>query len=312
MRPKILLALTSLFLLSVSNSSKANVHSRPSTQEASEPSSMVGRVRDTGFLQLTVDAFNDLTSNQKLDAYWLSMAAIAVNPIAYDQNSVYGLQEKRVLEAILTHPNGIDPNLLKKITEYTMLFWGNQGNHNAFTSRKILPDFTFADLRNAAEQARKNGATQLGTLASLLRVLTELEKPIFDSTFQPMLTVKNPPSGQDPLEASCRELLFGRHAEGFDGLHGALRVEFAAVKGPGRQAGGGSVSRGHAGPKLSDELGGRTPGASAAGTLRSRAWTCDSRSAASGEYAPDHRRKSSTTSSAITRPASARTGFVRD
>jgi dipeptidyl-peptidase III len=175
----------------------------PQAEEQAAPPSLVARVRDTGFLQLTVDAFDDLSPDQKLDAYWLSMAAIAINPIAYDQNSAYGLQEKHVLEAILTHSNGIDPTVLKKITEYAMLFWGNQGNHNDFTSQKFLPDFSFAELRAAAEQARKNGATQLGTPTSLQRVLTDLEKPIFDSTFQPMLTVKNPPPGQDPLEASA-------------------------------------------------------------------------------------------------------------
>jgi dipeptidyl-peptidase-3 len=33
--------------------------------------------------------------------------------------------------------------------------------------------------------------------------LTDLTKPIFDPNFQPMLIVKNPPNGQDPLEASA-------------------------------------------------------------------------------------------------------------
>ena len=104
--------------------------------DASPAPSLVTRVRDTGFLQISVDAFDDLSPNQKMDAYWLSMAAIAVNPISYDQNSIYGLREKHLLEAILTHPSGIAPNVLKKITEYTMLFWGNQGNHNAFNLGK--------------------------------------------------------------------------------------------------------------------------------------------------------------------------------
>ena len=139
----------------------------PAGDEPSDAPSLVARVRDTGFIQLNVDAFNDLSPNQKLAAYWLSMAAIAINPIAYDQNSVYGLQEKHLLEAILTHPNGIDPAVLKKITEYTMLFWGNHGNHNSFTSRKFLPDFTPAELSAAAEQARKNGARSSGRQAAL-------------------------------------------------------------------------------------------------------------------------------------------------
>jgi len=171
--------------------------------DTSAPSSLVTRVRDTGFLQINADAFNDLSPSQKADAYWLSMAAIAVNPIAYGQNSVYGLQEKHLLEAILTHANGIAPDVLKKITEYTMLFWGNQGNHNSFNSRKFVPDFTPAELSAAAEQARKNGATGLGSADTLQKELNDLAKPIFDPNFQPMLTVKNPVNGQDPLEASA-------------------------------------------------------------------------------------------------------------
>ncbi len=174
----------------------------PAEQTSNSPS-LVARVRDTGFIQVDVDAFSDLSENQKLAAYWLSMAAIAINPIAYDQNSSYGLQEKHLLEAILTHSNGIDPAVLKKIAEYTMLFWGNQGNHNSFNSRKFLPDFTPSELSAAAEQASKNGATQLGSASALEKSLADLEKPIFDPSFQPMLTVKNPLDGADPLEASA-------------------------------------------------------------------------------------------------------------
>ena len=175
--------------------------------QAAQPS-LVARVGDTGFIQLTADSFNDLTPDQKLDAYWLSRAAIAVNPIIYDQNSVYGLREKRLLEAIITHPTGIDPAVLKKITDYTMLFWGNQGNHYAETFNKFLPGFTSAELSAAAEQALKNGA-QLGSATALARELTALEKPYFDPAFQPMLIVKNPQNGEDILEASANNFYSG-------------------------------------------------------------------------------------------------------
>ena len=94
-------------------------------------------MRDTGFIQLTADSFAALTPDQKMDAYWLYRAAVAIDPIAYDQNSADGLREKHLLEAILTHANGIDPAVRKKIAEYTMLFWGNHGNHDADTSVKI-------------------------------------------------------------------------------------------------------------------------------------------------------------------------------
>ena len=177
-----------------------------------EPPSLVARVHDTGFIQLRADSFNDLSPDQKMDAYWLARAAIDVNPIAYDQNGVFGLQEKRLLEAILTHAGGLDPAVLKKITDFTMLFWGNQGNHNEFTSRKFLPDFTPAELKAAAEQALKNGAQlgpEINSGVDLDRELEELQKPLFDPDFQPMVTVKNPPNGEDPLQASANTFYSG-------------------------------------------------------------------------------------------------------
>ena len=134
-------------------------------QPATEASPLADRVKDTGFLQLYSSSFTDLPPAEKILAYWLSMAAIAVNPIVYDQNSSYGLQEKALLEQILTHSKGIDPVLLKKITDYTKLFWANRGNRNSSTSKKFLPDFTFQELQTAAGEALKNGA-QLGSRPS--------------------------------------------------------------------------------------------------------------------------------------------------
>ncbi|HEV2232898.1 MAG TPA: peptidase M49 [Terriglobia bacterium] len=184
----------------------------PRTGDETAPPSLVGRVGDTGFIQLRAESFKDLSPDRKMDAYWLARAAIAVNPIAYDQNSIYGLREKHLLEAILMHPSGIDPAVLAKITDYTRLFWGNQGNHNSFTSRKFVPDFTADELKTAAEQARKNGAQfdeNSVPSVSLDQELQELEKPIFDPDYQPMLTSKNPPSGEDALVASSNNFYDG-------------------------------------------------------------------------------------------------------
>jgi dipeptidyl-peptidase III len=173
----------------------------PAQSSAASQSSLAARVRDTGFIQLTADSFAGLTPDQKMDAYWLYRAAVAVDPIAYDQNSADGLREKHLLEAVLTHAKGIDPGVAKKIAEYTMLFWGNHGNHDENRSVKILPDFTPEEFRAAAEQARMNGAA-LGSPAALARELQDLNKTIFDPNYQPMLTEKNPPNGEDELEAS--------------------------------------------------------------------------------------------------------------
>ena len=174
---------------------------QPSQQ--SQPS-LVARVGDTGFIQLTAESFNSLSLNQKLDAYWLYMACVAVHPIVYDQNSVYGLREKHLLESILTNSYGIDPTVLQKITDYTMLFWGNQGNHYSFNSHKFVPAFTREELKAAITQALRNGASDV-----IEKEAKELDKTIFDPDFQPMLTMKNPKDGEDPLQASSNNYYSG-------------------------------------------------------------------------------------------------------
>ena len=177
-------------------------------QEPSAPSPLVDRVGQTGFLQLEAESFKNLSRQQKVLAHWLSMAAIALNPIVYDQNSAYGLELKHLLEQILTHAHGIDPAVLKKLTDYTKLFWANHGNHNTFTSQKFLPDFTFEELQAAAEQALKNRA-RLGPRTKLAKELADLRPAIFDADYQPYLTVKNPKNGEDPLAASGNNLYQG-------------------------------------------------------------------------------------------------------
>jgi dipeptidyl-peptidase-3 len=204
MRPRIATAvlLSLLLALIVRPNLLGGSHAaRPAPAAAAALPSLVARVGDTGFIQLTSESFNSLSLNEKLDAYWLYMAAVAVDPIIYDQNSSYGLREKYLLQSVVAHSKGIDPLVLKHLTDYTMLFLGNHGNHNTFTSRKFLPEFTYAELQAAAEKALKNGAA-LSSPAAIERDLKTLEKPMFDPNFQPMLTVKNPPNGADPLQAS--------------------------------------------------------------------------------------------------------------
>ncbi len=174
-------------------------------QDKAPTSPLVDRVGQTGFLQLEADSFNQLAPRQKALAFWLSMAAIAVNPIIYDQNSSYGLDLKHLLEQIVTHSKGIDPAVLKNITDYTKLYWANRGNHNSFTSQKFLPDFTADELHAAALQALRNRA-DLGSESTLRKELEDLRPAIFDASFHTSLTVKNPKGGEDPLAASGNNL----------------------------------------------------------------------------------------------------------
>jgi dipeptidyl-peptidase III len=163
---------------------------------------IVERVGSTGFVKVGVDSFQSLSARDKALAYWLAQAAIAIDPIIYDQQSPYGLRQKRLLEAIVSHPSGIPAATFKKIDDYTKLFWANRGNHNENTAQKLLPEFTFDELRSAAMQAQKNGAA-LGSAEQLGKELSDLKASIFDPNFEPMITAKSPSGGKDILQASA-------------------------------------------------------------------------------------------------------------
>src|SRR5260370_5511665 len=75
---------------------------------------LVDRVGSTGFVQLESPSFEKLPLKEQTLAYWLTQASIAIDPINYDQNSIWGLREKRLLEQILVHPKGVDPEVLRK------------------------------------------------------------------------------------------------------------------------------------------------------------------------------------------------------
>src|ERR687898_988294 len=120
-------------------------------------SPLVERVGDTGFIQLQSRSFALLTDRQKGLAYWLTQAAIAIDPIIYDQLSRFGLRQKRMLEGIVAFQgkrpgatsDAVSPAVFSSIREYALLFWANRGNHNEITGQKFLPAFTSEQLLEA-------------------------------------------------------------------------------------------------------------------------------------------------------------------
>ncbi len=187
---------------------------RPLAQSASP---LVERVGDTGFIQLQTDSFGALDARQKALAYWLTQAAIAIDPIIYDQLSAYGLRQKRVLEEIVGHHEGIPDATFTRIRSYALLFWANRGNHNETTGQKFLPDFSSGDLLQAALKAQQNGAFKsayadlapLGGAAEVKRELARLDKAFFDAATDPSVTAKTPPPGLDILQASSNTFYQG-------------------------------------------------------------------------------------------------------
>src|SRR3954468_4888234 len=188
-----------------------------SSAGAAQQTPLVESVADTGFIQLQSPSFAQLTPKQKQVAYWLTQASIAIDPIVYDQLSRYGLRQKRLLEGLMAHRDSVPAAVYPKIREYALLFWANRGNHNETTAQKFLPTFTPGELQDAALSAHDAGAfaapygylPALASGESVRNELAALQRPIFDPGFEPMITAKTPPAGQDILQASANNFYQG-------------------------------------------------------------------------------------------------------
>ncbi len=201
---------------------------------AADNGALVDRAGSTGFIQLEAQSFNALTPREQALAYWLSQASIAIDPIIYDQNSRFGLRQKRLLEAVMKLP----PDGRQQFANFTKLFWANCGNHNETTAQKFLPDFAFETLKAAATQAFQAGlfkGTPYGTpairsQADLDRELNELRPSLFDPDFEPMITAKSPRGNLDILQASANNFYRGVSMSDLKDFHDAHPLNSRLVK----------------------------------------------------------------------------------
>jgi dipeptidyl-peptidase-3 len=200
---------------------------------AQPPSPLVRRIADRGFLQVQSPSYSRLPLSQKLVAYHLYRAAVQLDPIFYDQMSAYGLTAKRLLGALVERPERLPEPARKAIVDYAMLFFGNGGNHHETTGEKFLPALTFEDFSRAAEQARAKGA-RLGTQAQLAQTLKSLQAPLFDPQFQPQITAKNPPAGEDILTASSNNYYQGVRLDDLKGFQEKNPLNSRLVKQDGK------------------------------------------------------------------------------
>jgi dipeptidyl-peptidase III len=198
---------------------------------------LVDRVGSTGFVELRAPSFERLESRQQALAYWLSEAAIAIDPIIYDQNSRWGLRQKRLLEGLMRAAPA-DTNVRRKLTDFTKLFWANRGNHNDQTAQKFLPEFSFEELKGAAHSALASGAfanpayglAPIRTAVELDRELDELRPSLFDTAFEPTITAKSPRGKLDILEASANNFYSGVSLADLKDFHDAHPLDSRLVK----------------------------------------------------------------------------------
>jgi dipeptidyl-peptidase-3 len=194
-----------------------------STGVSTDRQYLIERIGEAAVVQVYADGFRDLPLREKTLVWHLAQAAIAGRDIFYDQRYAHNLAMRDVLEAIVTHPEGIDHATFTEIERYTKLFWINTGPYNNLTSRKFLLSCTPDALAAAAHAAQRHGArVPLQDGETLDALLARLRPMFFDPEFDPTITSKTPREGQDILTASANNLYAGvtmRDLDGFEEKH---------------------------------------------------------------------------------------------
>src|SRR5918996_268841 len=78
---------------------------------------------------------------------------------SHDQKHEQALDMRDLLEAIVSHGNGVETAALMEIQRYTKLFWINNGPYNNLTARKFVLNVTPSALQEAVRVASRNGAS---------------------------------------------------------------------------------------------------------------------------------------------------------
>jgi len=171
---------------------------------------LLEQVGEAAIVQLYADGFDALPVRQKVLVWHLTRAALAGRDIYYDQRHRHNLQMRAVLEAVLTHAEGIDADVREAVTRYTKLFWLNSGPYNNLTARKFVLPLSAAALTHAVATAHRNGARlPLHPGETPEALVTRLGPMFLDATVDPMVTSKTPGPGHDVLTASANNLYDG-------------------------------------------------------------------------------------------------------
>jgi len=171
---------------------------------------LLERVDDAAVVQLYADGFTSLPVDQKLLIWHLYQAALAGRDIYYDQRYTHNLEMRDLLEEIITHRDGIDPQTFAEIERYTKLFWINTGPFNNLTARKFVMKCTPDAFAAAAAAAHSAGAQfRLNHGESLAALLARLQPIFFDPAVDSMVSNKTPGAGKDILSSSANNLYVG-------------------------------------------------------------------------------------------------------
>ena len=231
----VIAALVAITSGACSRSAEKSTPPAPAASATEARQYLLETVDDAAVVQLYADSFDKLSLREKTLIWHLYQAALAGRDIFYDQRHHNGLEMRAVLEAIITHPQGIDDAALKEIQRYTKLFWSNSGAYNSLTSHKFVLKLSPESFATAAQKSAASGATfPTRNGESLDALLARLQPMFFDPDVDPISTNKNPGPGNDMLRSSAANLYSGVSLTDLNGFTERYGLNSRLVKSSGK------------------------------------------------------------------------------
>jgi len=114
----------------------------------------VDRFADVEVLRYEVPGFDELSLQEKKLAYYLSQAALSGRDIIFDQNYEHNLRIRKLLSAVVgTYSGDRNGEDFASLLEYAKRVWYANGIHHHYSTDKMLPDFTPAELAAMVDQS---------------------------------------------------------------------------------------------------------------------------------------------------------------
>ena len=158
----------------------------------------VDKFADLQILRYEVKGFDELSLRQKKLVYFLTQAALYGRDILFDQNGIYNLRIRKLLEHLYINYNGDrEAAEWNAFTVYLKRVWFANGIHHHYSCDKFVPGFTPEYLDKVIVNCQD--AQQLITLHSSL--LTSLYHVIFDPDVMPKRV--NQADGEDLVVTSA-------------------------------------------------------------------------------------------------------------
>ena len=145
----------------------------------------VDRFADIEVLRYEVPGFDELSLQEKKLAYYLSQAALSGRDIIFDQNYEHNLRIRKLLSAVVgTYSGDRNGEDFASLLEYAKRVWYANGIHHHYSTDKMLPDFTPAELAAMVDQS-DSSELPLNEGQTVEDLLALLQAPLFDPDTAP-------------------------------------------------------------------------------------------------------------------------------